>query len=247
MNIYERMSAITNELDRVAKNKTVGNGVNSYKAVMENDVLLAVKPLEEKHGVYSYPVDREIVFEKDYQIEKAGYKKDDPPKISFKFFVRVKTTYRFVNIEEPSNFIDMVSFGDGVDPQDKAPGKAMTYADKYALMKAYKIVTGDDPDEKVSDMSYQKKYTAPVKSDEQLQKDKIRTQAMIDKKKLPAELKVECGNDQALWIKLMGETVKGLGYKNFNEIDFTEISKAVFKGKFLELLALHNDLIKAGI
>ena len=30
--------------------------------------------------------------------------------------------------------------------EDKAPGKAMTYADKYALLKAYKIQTGDDPD-----------------------------------------------------------------------------------------------------
>ena len=156
MNIYEKMSAITHELDRVAKNKTVGSGANSYKAVMENDVLLAVKPLEEKYGVYSFPIDRETAFDKDYQIEKAGYKKDDPPKISFKFFVRVKTTYRFVNIEKPTEFIDMVSFGDGVDPQDKAPGKAMTYADKYALMKAYKIVTGDDPDANKSDMSYDK-------------------------------------------------------------------------------------------
>ena len=34
---------------------------------------------------------------------------------------------------------------------DKAPGKAMTYADKYALMKAYKMVTGDDPDQNASD------------------------------------------------------------------------------------------------
>ena len=31
-----------------------------------------------------------------------------------------------------------------------ATGKAMTYADKYALMKAYKIITGDDPDQEPS-------------------------------------------------------------------------------------------------
>ena len=44
----------------------------------------------------------------------------------------------------------MVAYGDGVDTYDKAPGKAMTYADKYALMKAYKISTGDDPDQEAS-------------------------------------------------------------------------------------------------
>ena len=38
----------------------------------------------------------------------------------------------------------------GLDTGDKAPGKAMTYADKYALMKAYKLSTGDDPDKDAS-------------------------------------------------------------------------------------------------
>ena len=40
-----------------------------------------------------------------------------------------------------------MSIADGLDPADKGSGKAMTYADKYALMKAYKIMTGDDPDQ----------------------------------------------------------------------------------------------------
>ena len=57
-------------------------------------------------------------------------------------FLRIKTVYRFVNIDNPTEFIDVETFGDGVDSQDKAPGKAMTYADKYALLKAYKIETG---------------------------------------------------------------------------------------------------------
>ena len=61
--------------------------------------------------------------------------------------MRSETVYRFVNIEKPEEFIDITTYGDGVDTQDKAPGKAMTYGDKYALMKAYKIITGDDPDQ----------------------------------------------------------------------------------------------------
>ena len=46
--------------------------------------------------------------------------------------------------------IEIITYGDGIDTQDKGPGKAMTYADKYALMKAYKIITGDDPDQNPS-------------------------------------------------------------------------------------------------
>ena len=58
MNIYQRMSAITEELQTVQKNLTVQTGRNSsYKAVSERDILDAVKPIEHKYGVYSYPVD----------------------------------------------------------------------------------------------------------------------------------------------------------------------------------------------
>ena len=64
--------------------------------------------------------------------------------------LRIETTYRFVNIENPEEFIEITTYGDGIDTQDKAVGKAMTYADKYALLKAYKIITGDDPDQEHS-------------------------------------------------------------------------------------------------
>ena len=144
MNIFEKMSSITAELTAVAKNLSVGEGRSSYKAVGEADVLAAVRPLEVKHKVYSYPVDREIVSSQIMESEREY--KGNVIKTQ-KQFMRVRTTYRFVNMENPEEYIDMVTYGDGVDPQDKAPGKAMTYSDKYALLKAYKIITGEDPDQ----------------------------------------------------------------------------------------------------
>jgi hypothetical protein len=56
-------------------------------------------------------------------------------------------TVRFVNVDEPSEWIDVESFGYGLDDQDKGPGKAMSYAVKYALLKTLGLETGDDPDE----------------------------------------------------------------------------------------------------
>ena len=148
MNIYMKMLNVQNELNAVAKNLNVGVGRNSYKAVGEADVLAAVKPIEAKHGIYSYPYDRRIVSEQIMTTES-----DYNGKISKKNsqFVRIETTYRFVNTEKPDEYVDIKSYGDGVDPQDKAPGKAMTYSDKYALLKAYKIITGDDPDQHYSE------------------------------------------------------------------------------------------------
>lgn len=148
MNIYQKMSAITQEISTVAKNLMVGEGRSQYKAVGEADVLAAVKPVEAKHGVYSYPAKREVI-DSGEMVSTSTY--NGQTKETHKLYVRVETTYRFVNMDEPSEYIDIITYGDGVDTQDKAPGKAMTYSDKYALLKAYKIQTGDDPDQNASE------------------------------------------------------------------------------------------------
>lgn len=148
VNIYEKLAAITAELNAVAKNLKVGEGRSSYKAVGEADVLAAVKPLEEKYKVYSYPSSRCIV-DSDVITTKKAYQGQETE--SSKFYMRVQTVYRFVNTENPEEYVEVTTYGDGVDSGDKAPGKAMTYGDKYALLKAYKIITGDDPDQTASE------------------------------------------------------------------------------------------------
>lgn len=160
MNIFQRMSAITAELQTVAKNMTVGTGKNTYKAVSERDILDAVKPIEAKHGVYSYPCSREVL--ESHMLEsESTYNGSTTVKTTF--MTRIKTVYRFVNMEKPEEFIETTVFSEGIDSQDKGSGKAMTYADKYALMKAYKISTGEDPDQTASvDMNYQKKIENSV-------------------------------------------------------------------------------------
>ena len=62
MNIYEKMSLITEEIGVIEKGLVVSiSKTNSYKAVSERDVLDGVKPIEKKYRVYSYPVKREVI------------------------------------------------------------------------------------------------------------------------------------------------------------------------------------------
>lgn len=160
LNIFQRMLAATSEINRVAKNLKVDiSKSQSYKAVAESDVLEAVKPIEEKYGIYSYPVSRTVIKDEAYTTtsEYDGHKSEKTT-----FFMRLATVYRFVNIDNPDDYIDITTYGDGVDTQDKAPGKAMTYADKYALLKAYKIQTGDDPDAGASGNLGKKKFEKPT-------------------------------------------------------------------------------------
>lgn len=156
LNVYQRLSAITSEMKTISKNSDVATSKDkSYKAVREIDILNAVKPLEEKYGIYSYPFDRQVIESK--QVQGFSVEKQNN-------FIRVEVTYRFVNVDVPSEFIEVKSYGDGIDSQDKAPGKALTYADKYALLKAYKIATGEDPDEN-------------SKSDEELEQEEKQNKA----------------------------------------------------------------------
>lgn len=156
LNIYEKLSLIENEIGVVEKGLNVSMGKGSYKAVSERDVLDAIKPIEQKYRVYSYPVETEI-------INNEVLEKTNNYGTTASQFLRLKRVYRFVNIDKPDEYVDVVSYGDGIDTGDKAPGKAMTYADKYALMKAYKLSTGDDPDKDASPQEgYRRATTQPI-------------------------------------------------------------------------------------
>jgi hypothetical protein len=129
------------ELPWVEKSLEVDTGGGKYKAVGSADILAAVKPLERKHGVYSWPFSTKILSSEMVTMTfNSGKSRTE-------MNMRVEVVYRFVNVDAPEEHIDVTAYGDGIDSQDKAPGKASTYAIKYALISAYKIAAGTDPDQ----------------------------------------------------------------------------------------------------
>ena len=224
-NIFQRMSAITAELAPVAKNLSVEiQKGKKYKAVSEADVLAAVKPIEAKHGVYSFPYSRSIL--RDEFVEKIStYNGQESKRIEV--FFRVETKYRFVNVDDPQDYIEITGYGDGVDSQDKAPGKAMTYCDKYCLLKAYKIVTGDDPDQDASGTLTPREPMPPKKIS-----SKIASQIAIEVTALGGNLDLFCSK---FGVDTVGEITENQIDAAFNLIDRmkaatakkTELAKSV--------------------
>ena len=140
MNIYEKIQAVSNEVRNVEKNLVVGTGNSSYKAVGDLDVVMKVKEAETKFRVVSIPVRQELVKSEIVRVVgNNGYEKLTYADI-------VKMTVKIVNLDNTSETIEVESFGRGLDAGDKGFGKASTYARKYALLNAYKIATGEDPD-----------------------------------------------------------------------------------------------------
>lgn len=140
LNLFEKIQAVSNEIKNIEKNLQVGKGQYSYKAVSDLDVVLAVKDAETKFKIVSIPVKQEMV---KSEIVKS-VKNDGGETINYVDII--KMTLRVIDLENPSEFIEIESFGRGLDTADKGFGKASTYARKYALLNAYKIATGEDPD-----------------------------------------------------------------------------------------------------
>lgn len=140
MNIYEKIQAVSNEIRSIEKNMTVGKGSNSYKAVSDIDVVSAVKKAETKYKLVSVPYNQELIKSEILNVAKGDNYE------SVKYVDVIKMTTRIVDLEDTSSFIEIVTFGRGLDVSDKGFGKASTYARKYALLNAYKIATGEDPD-----------------------------------------------------------------------------------------------------
>lgn len=192
MNIYEKMAMITEEIGIVEKGLSVNINKNqSYKAVSERDILDAVKPIEKKYRVYSYPIDRNVI-DRDILVKESEY--DGKTTKTNTLFMRIEIVYRFINIDNVNEFIDVKTYGDGLDTGDKAPGKAMTYGDKYALMKAYKISTGDDPDKEASpETGFVKKENKTLATENQIKmlKEKLDEEQMKKALEIVKKNKIE--------------------------------------------------------
>lgn len=138
--LLEKIAAVSQEIGIIEKKLEVGKGVGAYKAVADGDVLKAVKDAEVKAKIVSVPLQTELISSEIKEtIDQNGQK--------FYMFVDIiRLTLRIYNLEKVSEYIDITAYGRGIDYGDKGLGKASTYARKYALMNAYKIVTDEDPD-----------------------------------------------------------------------------------------------------
>lgn len=99
---------------------------NQYRFASHDQVTAAIHPLLVKHGVVIIPSVKEL--------NQDGNR------------THVTLYCEFINQDVPTDRFWLLSHGFGVDASDKGPGKAVSYAYKYALLKVFALETGDDPD-----------------------------------------------------------------------------------------------------
>ena len=111
---------------------------NNFRAVSESAILDVINPILIKSGWF-YEI---RVKKSDLQIREAYGSKGK----KLQFIATVEISVVFHNDADPQLVVGTESVGMGIDDNDKAMGKAYTYAVKYALLKLFRLRFGDDPD-----------------------------------------------------------------------------------------------------
>ena len=130
-NIYQRVNEVRRAIGYVQKDKAVSTGGGSYKAVTHDAVTGMVREALIRNGVVIVPSVIESVFHP---------KEPDAKQRLYEATFQVE----FVNIDDPNDRIVTRQTAHALDNGDKAPGKAMSYATKYAILKLFNIETGED-------------------------------------------------------------------------------------------------------
>lgn len=142
-NIHQKILEVMKAIEYLNKDDAVKYGATAYRAMSEEKVTTTVRKELIKQGLVVYPIRQDVT--KDGNITTTN------------------TTYRMVNTDDPTDYIDLASSGQGADTQDKGVGKAMTYSFKYLLLRTFAIPTGEDPDKIASEQIDDEMKIAEIK------------------------------------------------------------------------------------
>lgn len=147
--IEERILAAMADVTHVEK--TGQNASQNYKYVEIAEVKRAVREAMLAHGII-YTARHEVKSTAEVATRSGG----------ILHVVTTESVFRFTAADNPSSYVEVQTIGSGSDSGDKAPYKAMTGAEKYALMQTFAIPAGDDAEVDSHERSAPKQSGRPV-------------------------------------------------------------------------------------
>lgn len=137
MNLFEKMLYVRASVENLVKGNS-GEGIR-YKYVSSSDVLSAIRDAMNLYGVMLIPVIlKQAVREQSLQ-GRNGTRRE--------VFTELDMEYHWINAHNPSDKMVVKWAGQGTDDFEKGLGKALTYSEKYLMLKTFNIPTNDaDPD-----------------------------------------------------------------------------------------------------
>ena len=142
MNLYQKLIEARKEVPYLQKE----NQGEQYKYVSSSQVLGNIKTKLDELGILLIPsVKSHLVTTSSIEFFNE---KNNVTKRTNTYFTELDMTMTWVNAEKPDEKIECSWYGQGVDiAGEKGVGKALTYAEKYFMLKFFNIPTDkDDPD-----------------------------------------------------------------------------------------------------
>lgn len=136
MSIYKKLLEIQKEVDSFVKDGQSGSGGFGYKYVSGNQALNKIRPLMNEKGVILKQEIMDIENTRmDYQTSKGAEKSE--------ILTSVKMRFTWVDVETGET--DVNEFGaNGMNDWEKGLGSALTYGERYFLLKYFHVPTDED-------------------------------------------------------------------------------------------------------
>ena len=144
INIYQRINAVRKAIGYVQKDKDVGFGKSSYRAVTHDAVTGMVRSALIEQGIVIVPSVVSATFHPAEMVTAIDDKGNVNTVSAKQRLYEATFQIDFVNADDPADRIVTNQNAHALDNGDKAPGKAMSYATKYAILKLFNIETGED-------------------------------------------------------------------------------------------------------
>jgi hypothetical protein len=135
MNIYKKLLAAQKEIKGLGKDATSGTGNFGYKYVTGAKVLEAIKPILNEQGLI---LKQEIV---KVENERIDYNTKNGSKSEMLYKVWQKFTWIDTDTGDKD---ENEFFSAGQNDWEKGLGSALTYAERYFLLKYFHIATDED-------------------------------------------------------------------------------------------------------
>ena len=139
-NLAEAVLQVMEKVKGIEKNSSIGTGNSSYKGVNDKDVKQIIGKAMREAGLSLLPIGVDSVSNTESWTEKTQWGE------KMKSATRVEVTTKYLLLHKSGESVELQGYGHGVDSQDKAAGKATTYALKYALLYTFLVPTGDIDD-----------------------------------------------------------------------------------------------------
>jgi hypothetical protein len=182
LNIYQKLVEVRKSVPYLKK-EAQGS---QYNYTGSSQVLAAVRSKMDDLGLVLIPsiTDKELHLSSIEYFDKEGR----PNKRTTTYFTEIKMTMTWVNADNPEEKFSVPWYAQGVDiAGEKGVGKALTYGEKYFMLKTFNIATDkDDPD------SFQEKAQSYSKPDGISQQTLIMLCQKVDRF---AELRKKKGED----------------------------------------------------